>query len=280
MRRVPAFLLSIAVLLTLSGVSGAQVATPNFIDQAQRGAAAQTVAPPARIRFLTSVDFPPFSFLDSRGLLTGFNVDLARAVCEDMAVTDVCQIEARPFAELEPALLAGEGEAIIAGVAIDAASRTRLAFTRTYLHFPARFAAPAGSALGDDLPASLDGQRVAVVSGTAHAAMLAAFFPAAVAVPVQNASQGLSAMRRGDAAAYFGDGIGLSFWLASEAAADCCRFVGGPYLSDRYLGEGLAFALAPDDQELAARFDEALRRVVASGRFSELMLRYFPVSAF
>ncbi|WP_336741794.1 transporter substrate-binding domain-containing protein [Aureimonas altamirensis] len=280
MRRVPAFLLSIAVLLTLSGVSGAQVATPNFIDQAQRGAAAQTVAPPARIRFLTSVDFPPFSFLDSRGLLTGFNVDLARAVCEDMAVTDVCQIEARPFAELEPALLAGEGEAIIAGVAIDAASRTRLAFTRTYLHFPARFAALAGSALGDDLPASLDGQRVAVVSGTAHAAMLAAFFPAAVAVPVQNASQGLSAMRRGDAAAYFGDGIGLSFWLASEAAADCCRFVGGPYLSDRYLGEGLAFALAPDDQELAARFDEALRRVVASGRFSELMLRYFPVSAF
>ena len=213
-------------------------------------------------------------------MLTGFNVDLARAVCEDMAVTDVCQIEARPFAELEPALLAGEGEAIIAGVAIDAASRTRLAFTRTYLHFPARFAALAGSALGDDLPASLDGQRVAVVPGTAHAAMLAAFFPAAVAVPVQNASQGLSAMRRGDAAAYFGDGIGLSFWLASEAAADCCRFVGGPYLSDRYLGEGLAFALAPDDQELAARFDEALRRVVASGRFSELMLRYFPVSAF
>lgn len=76
MRRVPAFLLSIAVLLILSGGSGAQVATPNFIDQAQRGAAAQTAALPARIRFLTSVDFPPFSFLDSRGLLTGFNLSL------------------------------------------------------------------------------------------------------------------------------------------------------------------------------------------------------------
>lgn len=280
MRRVPAIMLSIAVLLALAGGSAAQVATPNFIDQAQRGAATPAVSAPTRIRFLTSVDFPPFSFLDSRGLITGFNVDLARAICEDMSLTDVCQIEARPFGELEPALLAGEGEAIIAGIGVDAASRGRLAFTRTYLHFPARIAAPTGSTLDDDLPGALDGQRVAVVSGTAHAAMLSTFFPTAIAVPVQDASQGLSAMRRGDAAAYFGDGVSLSFWLASEAAADCCRFVGGPYLSDRYLGEGLAFALAPDDTQLASRFDEALRRVVASGRFSELMLRYFPVSAF
>ncbi|MDR3494247.1 MAG: transporter substrate-binding domain-containing protein, partial [Ancalomicrobiaceae bacterium] len=39
------------------------------------------------IRFLTSGDFPPFNFLDSGGHLTGFNVDLARAICTVLSAT-------------------------------------------------------------------------------------------------------------------------------------------------------------------------------------------------
>ena len=50
------------------------------------------------LRFLTTSDYPPFNFLDEDGVLTGFNVDLARALCLELDVT--CEVYERPWAQL------------------------------------------------------------------------------------------------------------------------------------------------------------------------------------
>lgn len=256
-----------------------EVPTPNFWD---RGPIVAPPSPPElqRLRFLTSVDYPPFNFLDARGRLAGFNVELARTICEELDLIEICQIEARPFEELLPALLAGEGDAIVAGLAVTAEARQTLAFTGSYFRYPARFVAPQGQALADALAEGLAGRRIGVVRETAHQAMLQSFFPDAVAVPFDDRAQMLAAIKDASVEAGFGDGVGLSFWLASEDAANCCAFVGGPYLSDEFLGEGLAIAVRSDDADLAAAFDYALSQIIAKGRFSELLLRSFPISAF
>ena len=281
--RVRPGLRGLACALLVAGLSGGEaasqpVSTPNFWDQRQR---LQRPALPAltRLRFLTSAGYPPFNFLDSRGRLTGFNVDLARAICEELGLTPVCQIEAKPFDQLLPALKAKDGEAIVAGLAMTADNREQAAFTQSYFRYPARFATRRQAPLPEDA-ADLAGRRIAVVRATAHEAMLRAFFPKALATPFDNRDAALSALRAGQVEAFFGDGIGLSFWLASEAANDCCAFSGGPFLSDRFLGEGLAIAVAPDDPGLARAFDYAIGQLVEKGTFSELMLRYFPISAF
>ncbi|WP_246333073.1 transporter substrate-binding domain-containing protein [Aureimonas mangrovi] len=253
--------------------------TPNFSDQRQRPSA-PALSGLWRVRFLTSVDYPPFNFLDARGRLAGLNVELARAICEELEITDICQIEARPFEELLPALEAGEGEAIIAGLAVTAENRQALAFTEPYFRYPARFVASTELDLSASLAAGMSGRRVGVVQNTAHAAMLAAFFPAATATPLETRDAALTALRAGDVEAVFGDGVGLSFWLASEAAQGCCAFAGGPYLSDRFLGEGLAIAVRDENATLADAFDDAIVRLVEKRRFSELLLRAFPISAF
>lgn len=280
-----AVLLSLVVALTapasaqVAPAPQAGVATPNFWDQQQR-----IGRPPlptlSRVRFLTSLDYPPFNFLDRRGRLTGFNVELARAICDELDILEICQIEARPFADLAGALEAGEAEAVIAGLAISAESRQRFAFTDPYLRFPARFVALRDGDVEAALESGLAGVPVAVVTGSAHEAMLRAFFPEATIVPSENREAMLAAIRGGAARAAFGDGISLSFWLASAPAENCCRFVGGPFLSDVFLGEGLAIAVAPQQAALADAFDFALSRLVAERRFSELLLRYFPISAF
>ena len=36
------------------------------------------------LRFVTETDYPPFNYRDEDGTLTGFNVDLARAICREL----------------------------------------------------------------------------------------------------------------------------------------------------------------------------------------------------
>ncbi|MBB3949720.1 transporter substrate-binding domain-containing protein [Aureimonas jatrophae] len=255
------------------------VELPNFRDQTERAAEPQLTGR-ERIRFLTSTDYPPFNFLDQAGRLTGFNVDLVRSICDELRISPLCQIEARPFDQLPKALADGEGDAIAAGIAISADSRSRFAFTRPFLQYPARFVVRRGSSLSTQLDTGLREIKLGAVAGSAHEAMLRAFFPNSVLVDFDTRDNALAALQSGAIEGFFGDGVGLSFWLASEAAADCCMFAGGAYLSDRFLGEGLAIAVRRDDEELADAFDYAINRIVANGRMAEIMLRYFPVSAF
>ena len=70
----------------------------------------------------------------------------------------------------------------------------------------------------------------------------------------------------------------LSFWLAGNDSAGCCRFAGGPYMAPNQLGHGLAIAVPHGNPQLADAFNYALRELQANGGFAELYLRYFPVS--
>src|SRR6476659_8074255 len=64
------------------------------------------------IRFLTETDYPPFNFTGPDGNPAGFNVDLARQLCEEIKVT--CTIQMRRFETLLDAISSNRGDAIIA----------------------------------------------------------------------------------------------------------------------------------------------------------------------
>ncbi|MBW3097469.1 transporter substrate-binding domain-containing protein [Pseudohoeflea coraliihabitans] len=253
---------------------------PNYVDPDERLSAPE-LSTRTRLRFLTTVDFPPFNFLDQSQRLAGFNVDLARAICEVLEALEVCQIQALPWTELELALTSGQGEAIIAGTAVTAETRNSFRFTRPYLELPARFVVPDKMQSADaEVIMALDGKRVGVIAGSAHEAMLRSWFPALRPVTFERLQWAHDALREDNVDALFADGVQLSFWLQSRAAAGCCRFLGGPYRSAHFLGEGLAIAVAPEDKELAAAFDHALWQLNRNGRFAELYLRWFPAGLY
>lgn len=234
----------------------------------------------ARIRFLTTVDFPPFNFIDSNGLISGFHVDLARSMCRALEILDRCQIQALPWEELEGALERGEGDALIAGLALTPEWRLNYAFTRSYLRFPARFVVASGSTLEEPIYRNIAGRRVGVLAGSEHEKMLRDYFPDAKAVLYSREDWLYAGMRNGQTDAAFGDGLRLSFWLAGSDSANCCRFAGGPYIAPEYFGAGLAIAVRQEDAVLAEAFDFALREINMNGEFEELYLRYFPISFF
>ena len=114
------------------------VVVPNFWDPKSRVERPQQGAVQS-IRFLTSADFPPFQFYDRRGVLIGFNVDLAIAICRVLKVK--CAMQIRPFDTLGDALSDGTGDAIVAGLSKTRARTSGRAFTKPYFRIPARFIA-------------------------------------------------------------------------------------------------------------------------------------------
>lgn len=125
-------LLAIATLLAAAGASAAPKELPLLFDARERIAKPDLTAL-ARLRFLTTVDFPPFNFIDQSGKLSGFHVDLAREICRELEIEAKCQIQAVTYPELMPALEQGQGEAIIAGVAVTPELRRRFAFSRAFM---------------------------------------------------------------------------------------------------------------------------------------------------
>ncbi|MDX8536980.1 transporter substrate-binding domain-containing protein [Mesorhizobium abyssinicae] len=233
-----------------------------------------------RLRFLTTTDFPPFNFLDSAGKLSGFHVDLARAICAELGIAEKCQIQALPWGELDEALQKGEGEAIIAGIAATPETRTKYAFSRSYLQFPARFIMPKAKAFAEPILDKLRSKRVGVIAGSAHEKMLREYFGTVQVVPFDAPEALYGDLKSGKIDAAFGDGMRFAFWLGGTDAAGCCRFAGGPYLAPEYLGSGMAIATRAGDPALAAAMDYALQEISVKGTFAEFYLRYFPVSFF
>jgi polar amino acid transport system substrate-binding protein len=227
------------------------------------------------LRVLTEPDYPPFNYYDEEGQLTGFNVDLARAICRELAVT--CEINTAEWNTLIPSLRNGEADAIVASVAITAKSLSEVDFTSRYYATPARFASKAGSAIESISVAELKGKKIAVVRGTAHEAFLRDFFEGADIAPYATAAEARAALKAGEADLVFGDGISLMFWIQGTDSARCCEFKGEGYSEPRYFGDGAGIAVKKGNARLREVLDYALVRVKASGRYEELMLRYFPL---
>lgn len=231
-----------------------------------------------KLRFVTDSDYPPFHYFDEVGALTGFNVDLARAMCEALEVE--CEIKDVDWSELFISLERGDADAAIASIRISAESLVRADFTSRYYATPARFVAQKTNPLKDISPETLEGVKVGVAKGTGHEAYLKLFFPDIALATFDTPEDAQKALKSGAIEFVFGDGIGLTFWLNGMTSEGCCEFRGGPYLDSKFFGEGVGIAVKKGNRQLAEILNYALEQVHASGRYEELFLRYFPMSFF
>jgi polar amino acid transport system substrate-binding protein len=196
------------------------------------------------IRFLTETDYPPFNFTGPDGNPAGFNVDLARALCDEIKVS--CTIQMRRFETLIDALGSNRGDAIIASLAVTPQLRAKVDFTDPYYRAPARFVSRKDAVMAEVRPEYLE--RLA--------------------------------LRRGEVDFIFGDAISLAFWINGTDSGDCCAFSGGPFVESRYFGEGVGIGVRKGNDLLRQALNWAMFRVWEKGRYTDLWLHYFSVSPF
>ncbi len=273
-----ALALVIALGLALAGPAGAlESGAPSLWDPAHRPEKPD-LGGLRQLRFVTEDDYPPFNFALADGQLAGFNVDLARAICEELELT--CTIQRRRWDLLIPALGDDSADAIIAALAMNDKNRALVDFTGPYFIMPGRFATRANSVLGPATPEVLDYQLIAVVAGSSHEAYLKTFFPKTRITPFETAELARLALKDGRVNALFGDAVSLSFWLNGVEAGSCCAFSNDAYVDAKFFGDGLGIAVKKGATPLRRALDYALARLAQRGVYAELFLKYFPISPF
>lgn len=289
-RCVLATLLGLAMLLTAGGFGAVAAQAPAANAKTSRPVTVPSFWDPRHrperpdisrinlVRFVTEVDYPPFNYAGTDGNPVGFNVDLARLICEDLKVA--CTIQMRRFDTLIDALNENRGDAAIASMAVTAETRARVDFSDPYYRPVARLVALRDSGIDDAIPEHLEAKKIAVVAHTAHEAYLRALFTEAEIHPYPTADAAREALQHREVDLLFDDGFALAFWLNGTESANCCTFVGGPYSESRYFGEGVGIAVKRGNDTLRLAFNWSLFRLWEQGHFADLWLRYFPVSPF
>ncbi len=230
------------------------------------------------IRFMTETDYPPFNFAGPDGNPAGFNVDLARLLCDEIKIN--CTVQMRRFDTLLDAISSNRGDAIIASIAVTPQIRARVDFTDPYYRAPARFVSRRDSVMQEIRPEYLEGRKVGVVTGSSFEAYLKAMFTDAVLKDYPTDEALRQALKQKEVDFIFGDAIALAFWINGTDSADCCSFSGGPFIEGRYFGEGIGIAVRKGNDTLRQALNWALFRVWEKGKFTDLWLKYFSVSPY
>jgi polar amino acid transport system substrate-binding protein len=267
--RLPAFL---AMMIFLGAGAALGQALPNHVDPNARDLTPNLAGVPA-IRFLTTADFPPFNYRDDTGELIGFNIDLARGLCNELKLA--CTVQAWPWEQAARALEDNQGDALIAGLAMTPENGAMFDFSSIYLALPGRFVTRLGDAQAFDT-AALAGKSIAVRRGSSHAEFIRRYLPGATLAEFDTELAALDALRESKADAYFGDAMRASFWLNENVG--CCDFAGAPYFRPDLFGDGLAVAVPDGHDAVRLAIDYGLVQLKRSGRFDEIYLRWFPVS--
>lgn len=123
-----------------------------------------------RLRIATEGAYPPFSFIHENGQLTGFDVDIAKALCD--ALKAECEISAVPWERLLTDLAAGRYDMIVASMA-ETPERAQLAeFTDAYYRIPNAFIGRSAGGIIEVTPTTARGKVLAAQRSTIQGAYL------------------------------------------------------------------------------------------------------------
>ncbi len=231
------------------------------------------------LRLAVEGSYPPFSEVDAKGRLKGFDVDIANALCAELAVR--CRLVQRPWAVLQDAVLGLEPElwnevdAIVASVSITDSRRQTADFTRRYYQVPARFLRKKDSGI-EPVAGRLQGRRIGVQASTTHDRFVTQRFGGeAQILRFETLPQAVAALREGRVDLLMADALALEQGVLKTRDGGAFEFCGPNYTDPHWFGHGAGIAVKKGNRELVERLDAALERIRAKGEHAKIAKAYF-----
>ena len=221
--------------------------------------------------------FPPFNYLDANNTLQGFDVDIAKALCQTANLE--CTFLIQKWDDMIPNLLDKHYDAIVSSMSMSAERRTKVAFTNKYYDSPSIFIVRKGSTIVKPTPEALRGLKLGVTLATVQAAFAEKFYGATAKISIFPMSPDLyNGLANGSVDAIMEDKLAVYDWLTNTKAGQCCEFRGPDVNDVTFFGEGAGIALRPLDNALRDRFNAALETIKGDGTYDTINAKYFPFS--
>ena len=220
--------------------------------------------------------FPPFNYVDANGMLQGFDVEIADALCRNMKSR--CTFVMQDWNDMIPGLLDSEYDAIVSSMSMSETRRQQVDFTERYYNSPSTMIAPKNSGAGIDKPADLRGVRLGVASSTSQEAYARQHYPDAEIVIFESSPALYDALIEEQVDIVLEDKLAAYDWLSNTRAGLCCQFSGEDITDARFFGEGAGIAIRKQDDALEAQLNEALDAIMTNGEYDMINAKYFPFS--
>ncbi|MFB9123750.1 transporter substrate-binding domain-containing protein [Paraburkholderia dipogonis] len=255
----------------------------SFLSLAMSAAVLFSTYAPAQAATLsvgTEGDAPPFSMADASGKVTGYDADVANAICAELKVQ--CKFVVQSFNTLIPSLSAGQFDVIISGLGITETRRKQIDYSIPYAGVTKYFAVKKGSPLLratslDAISKALDGKLVGVVNGTTYAKYVQRHFGNADIKSYDSVNQMVSDLQSGRLYTAFSD---------SPTWADVMKAPGGNSITQvpvavrqkedpEILGIGMGVGIRKGNAELRNNVDTALCRLIKNGTMRKISEKWF-----
>jgi len=212
--------------------------------------------------------YPPFSFQDAGGKLTGFDVEFARALAKQLGAE--ADLQPAPFAGLLGGLESGRTDMVVNQVTITPERQAKYGFSQPYTVSGIQIIAlkDRGDISG---PADLKGKKVGVGLGTNYESWLRANVPDAVVRTYDDDATKYQDLKAGRIDAVLNDRL---------VAADFIKRSGAPFkpAGAAFAPQQQGVAFKPDP-ELKAAIDKAIDAMRADGRLAALSNTWFGLDA-
>jgi polar amino acid transport system substrate-binding protein len=215
-------------------------------------------------------EFKPFEYVDPTGTIVGFDVDLARAIADDLGV----KLELRnvKYETIVAELTSGKVDLIVSGMTITPERARSVRFTTPYFHTWTALLVSTSRASDVRQVEDLDreGRIVAVKEATTGEQVVRRLCPRAKVISHKTENAAALDVAEGRADAFLYD---LSSLIEQQRQhPERTRVVSKPITVEPY-----GIATHPDDGTLLARVDALIAAMKEDGRLEALVARHKPV---
>lgn len=226
-----------------------------------------------KVRIGTEGAYPPFNYIDENGDLAGFDVDIAKALCEAAGVE--YEFVTQDWDGIIPGLVAKKYDCIIASMSITAERDKKVDFTKKYYQTPVRCVASEDAKL-DLFLNGIQGKTMGVQRGTVGANLARAKFGDSVDIKAyatqDEANMDLASGRVDMVCA---DSVILQTGLLDTEEGEGFQFVGPSFADQKYLGKGIGIAVREGDDDLRKLFNDAIDKIRENGTYKRINNQHF-----
>jgi len=223
--------------------------------------------------------YPPFASPDAAGNWVGWEVELIGAVCA--AAELQCVVTPVAWDGIIPSLTSGQIDAIMASMSITAERMETIDFSDKYYNTPTVVMTAKGAGLAPTAE-GLAGKIIGVQVATIHEAYVNKHFAgtAAEVKVYQTQDEANQDLAAGRIDATQADSIALDAFIASETGAACCEIAGAVADDPEVLGLGVGVGLRKGEDELKAKFNAGIAKVIEDGTYDKITAGYFASSIY